>query len=149
TVASGAFMPARTFGAPQTICSSSAPEDTRQTLSFSASGCLSTLRTSPTTTPARSGAARSTASISRPAMVSACASAGTSSPVLTHSRSHCRLILMRAPSRELPEEAQVVLEIHADVVDVVTQHRQAIDAHAEGVAGVSLGIDVHRPQHVR
>ena len=40
--ASGAFMPTRTFGAPQTICSSSRPFQTRQTLSFSASGCLVT-----------------------------------------------------------------------------------------------------------
>ena len=33
-------MPTRTFGAPQTICSSSRPFETRQTLSFSASGCF-------------------------------------------------------------------------------------------------------------
>jgi hypothetical protein len=56
-IASGAFMPTRTFGAPQTICSSSRPFHTRHTLSFSASGCFDTDFTSPTTTFASGGAA--------------------------------------------------------------------------------------------
>jgi hypothetical protein len=39
--AQGTFMPAATFGAPQTICSGAAsPTSTEQSLSLSASGCF-------------------------------------------------------------------------------------------------------------
>ena len=41
-------------------------------------------------------------------------------------------------STELPQEAQVVLEIQADVVHAVAQHGEPLDAHAERVAGVAL-----------
>src|SRR5690606_32054637 len=53
------------------------------------------------------------------------------------------------PSGKLPEEPQVVVEKRAQVVDAIAQHRQALDAHAEGEAGVALGIDADRAQHVR
>src|SRR5882724_1783001 len=35
---------------------------------------------------------------------------------------------------ELPEEAHVVLEKNLNIVDAVLQHREAVDAHAEGKA---------------
>ena len=72
TLASGTFMPAAAFGAPQTICSGSppSPASTRQTLSLSAPGCLSALRMRATTTPEKSAAAGVASSTSRPAMVS-------------------------------------------------------------------------------
>ena len=70
-VATGAFMPARTFGAPHTICRGS-PEPilTVVTRKRSASGCCSTVRTSPTTTPVKGLAAGASSSTSRPNMVS-------------------------------------------------------------------------------
>src|SRR6516164_11124432 len=49
---------------------------------------------------------------------------------------------------ELPEEAQVVLEEQAQIAHPVAQHREPIDAGAEGVAGVPLGINTARPEHV-
>ena len=70
-VATGARIPTRTFGAPQTICSgASVLILTCVTRSLSASGCGSTLITSPTTTPLKSAATASISSISRPAIVS-------------------------------------------------------------------------------
>ena len=50
-VASGAIIPARTFGAPQTMESSPAPASTRQSESLSALGCFATSSTFATTTP--------------------------------------------------------------------------------------------------
>ena len=43
---------------------------------------------------------------------------------------------------ELLEELQVVLEHQADVVDAVLQHGDALDADAEGEAGVLIRVDV-------
>ena len=43
---------------------------------------------------------------------------------------------------ELLEELQVVLEHQADVVDAVLQHGDALDADAEGEAGVLVRVDV-------
>ena len=51
-LASGAFIPTRTLGAPQTTFSFPLPELTVQTVSLSAFGCFSTASTSATTTPA-------------------------------------------------------------------------------------------------
>src|SRR5207244_4439703 len=42
---------------------------------------------------------------------------------------------------ELREEAGIVLEHETDVGDVVPEHRDTLDADAEGEAGVALGID--------
>ncbi len=50
---------------------------------------------------------------------------------------------------ELLEEAQIVVEEQAQVVDAVAQHRQALHAHAEGITGVLLGIDTDRGEHIR
>src|SRR5438046_9154285 len=43
-------------------------------------------------------------------------------------------------SWELLQEAHVVLEKDLNVVDAVTQHGQAVDAHAEGEAADFLGV---------
>src|SRR5512140_3040156 len=51
------------------------------------------------------------------------------------------------PSRKLPQEAHVVLEERAQVGDAITQHRQALDAHAEGKTGVALRVDAAVGQH--
>src|SRR6185436_4815250 len=53
------------------------------------------------------------------------------------------------PRPELRQEAQVVLEEQAQVIHAITQHRQAIDAHAEGITAVFLRVDAAGFQHVR
>ena len=68
--AKGTLMPTRALGAPQTTFAWASPPTTLQTFSLSASGCCSTLIISPTTTPEILGAADSTLSTSRPAIVS-------------------------------------------------------------------------------
>src|SRR5689334_8448046 len=47
---------------------------------------------------------------------------------------------VRRLSRELAQEAQIVLEEEPDVVHAVLQHRDSLDAHAERPAGDLLGI---------
>jgi hypothetical protein len=70
-IAQIAFMPARTFGAPQTMLSSvPVPTLTLHTLRRSAFGCLLTSSTSATTTFENGGATASTSSTSRPDIVS-------------------------------------------------------------------------------
>ncbi|CVI09054.1 hypothetical protein AMPH_13106 [Acinetobacter baumannii] len=69
-VATGAFIPARTLGAPHTICKGSPePIFTVVTRRRSASGCCSTVRTSPTTTPVNGLATGASSSTSRPSIV--------------------------------------------------------------------------------
>src|SRR5215475_6022549 len=51
-------------------------------------------------------------------------------------------------SGELPEEAQVVVEEQADVVDPVLEDRDPVDAHAEGPARDLLGIVAAVAQHL-
>src|SRR5258707_5109081 len=46
-------------------------------------------------------------------------------------------------SRELSQEAHIVLEKDLDVVDAVLEHGQAIHAHAEGEAANFLRVVVH------
>ena len=48
---------------------------------------------------------------------------------------------------ELLEELQVVLEHQADVVDAVLQHGDALDANAEGEAGILIRVNVAVLQH--
>ena len=43
-------------------------------------------------------------------------------------------------STELPQEANIVIEEQAQVVDAVLQHRQALNPHAEGEAAVFTGV---------
>src|SRR5262245_22397940 len=52
-------------------------------------------------------------------------------------------------SCELAEEAQVVLEEEADVVDPVLEHGHALDAHAERPPGDVFGIVAHVAQDLR
>src|SRR5215210_7002492 len=54
-----------------------------------------------------------------------------------------------APSAELFEEAHVVLEEEADVVQFVHQPAHAVDAEAEGEARELLGVNADRAQDVR
>src|SRR5690606_12166317 len=52
-------------------------------------------------------------------------------------------------SAELLQEPQIVLEEQAQVIHAITQHRQPVDAHAEGIGGVALAVDAARSQHIR
>ena len=92
TSATGTWIPALTFAAPQTICSgSAAPTRTRQTLSLSAAGWGSRASTNPTTTPAARTARSSTDSTSKPAIDSRsarCSGSRASGSTCTSSRSH-------------------------------------------------------------
>src|SRR5208282_3342874 len=45
-----------------------------------------------------------------------------------------------SPSSELLEEAQVVLEVQAQIGDAVAQHRDPLDPHAKREAGDALGV---------
>ena len=70
TVATGAFIPTYTFGAPHTICNGSVvPIFTVVTRKRSASGCCSTVKISPTTTPVKGLAAGVISSTSKPSIV--------------------------------------------------------------------------------
>ena len=87
TFASGASIPARTFGAPHTIESVSPPASTLHTLSLSALGCRATSSTRAATTPSNGGTSGSHDSTSRPDMVSRCASSSVVSDGSTRRRS--------------------------------------------------------------
>src|SRR5207253_10666157 len=65
----------------------------------------------------------------------------------TSSRTHAYGIFIA--SRELLQEAQVVLEEQSQIVDAVLQHRDALDTHAERPAGDLLGIVADVAQHLR
>src|SRR5690606_19041014 len=94
-VATGAFMPARTLGAPHTICNGSPePIFTVVTRRRSASGCCSTVKTSPTTTPVKGFAAGASSSTSRPSIVSWSDNFSLSMAGLTHVRSQFSLIFI-------------------------------------------------------
>src|SRR5690242_13110687 len=53
------------------------------------------------------------------------------------------------PSSELPCEAHVPVEEVGDVVDAVLEHRHAVDAPAEGEAGVLLAVVLHVAEDFR
>src|SRR5215475_3748753 len=102
---------------------------------------------SPTTTPLRSGATGVTDATSMPALTRRSAACAAVSLRSTNSRTQPYGIFIA--SRELPEEAQVVLEEEPQVVDAVLQHRDAFDAHAERPARVFLRIVADVLQHLR
>src|SRR5215470_16631695 len=129
---------------------------------------------SATTTPASSGGASAvTLPTSMPAFVSRSAASFGVSRRSTNSKIHLYGIFMAAPrartggasqprpvspatrrpdvpsSRELPQEPQIVLEEHANVVDPVLEHGDALDSHPEGPAGHRLGIVSPVLQHGR
>ncbi len=116
--------------------------ETLQTCSLSACGCAlgaEDLRHDDAGEWRRRG---SSASSSKPAMVSR---APSSRALPRHARptrqARSKEIFMRSKRPELPQETQVVLEEQAQVVHAVTQHREPVDARAEGIAGVALRID--------
>src|SRR5258706_12341752 len=53
------------------------------------------------------------------------------------------------PSGELFQEPQIVLIKVANVIDAVEEHREALEAHAEGVAAPNLRIVADRVGHRR
>src|SRR5690606_12963945 len=170
TIAQATFMPARTFGAPQTMFNSvPVPASTWQTRRRSASGCLTTSRTSATTTPVNGGATGSTSSTSSPDIVNKCASSSEvmfgSTIVRSQLSENCMIKTLchrlhktgapapraqrRSPSVELLQETQIAFIEQAQIVNAVTQHRQAFEAGAEGEADELLGIEAHIAQHRR
>ena len=98
TRATGTLIPTATLGAPQTIWSGSplpaSPTFTVVTLSLSASGCCSTVKTSPTTTPEKSLATRVKSSSSKPAMVSCSPICSADKLGFTHWRNQFSLIFI-------------------------------------------------------
>src|SRR5580658_1572178 len=54
---------------------------------------------------------------------------------------HLQLLVSRS-SRELSQEAHIVLKENLNVVDLVFQHGEAVDAHAEGEAADFFGVVV-------
>src|SRR5262249_34973476 len=102
---------------------------------------------SPTTTPLRSGASGMTDATSMPALTRRSAACSAVSRRSTSSRPQPYGSFL--VSRESPEEAQVVLEEEAQIVDAVLQHRDALDAHPERPARVVLRIVADVLQHLR
>lgn len=58
------------------------------------------------------------------------------------SRLHYIALEMTLSVFELLEESQVVLEEHSKVVDLVFQHCDAFDAHAESITCVFFRVDI-------
>ena len=52
-------------------------------------------------------------------------------------------------SAELGEEAEVVLEVVAEVIDLPFQHGDALESHSESEAGIFLRVYARCLQHVR
>src|SRR5690349_3012494 len=128
--------------APQTISSGSdrpSPSVTRVSDSRSARGCLSTARSSPTTTFCQSAPHGMIALTSIPSSVRRSASCSGVRSNSTNSRSHESGTLMS--SSELLEESEVVLEEEADVGDAVLEHLDPLRAHPEGEALVALRVE--------
>jgi hypothetical protein len=49
---------------------------------------------------------------------------------------------------KLLQKVQIVIKKQPQIIHVVTQHSETVEADAEGETGVSLGIDIHVFQHV-
>ena len=95
TIATGTFIPTRTFAAPHTIAISSlAATSTIQRRSLSALGWGETCLTSPMTTPLNLSATALTPSTSSPAKVNFSINASVDSSGLTHSRNQFSLNFM-------------------------------------------------------
>src|SRR6476659_1056349 len=118
-----------------------------------------------TTTPSSDAPSSVTSSTSSPIAVSVAASSSREACVGTCCRSQFSENFIGSRSsnrhaagvtgirknglRELAQEAHVVLEEAAQVVDAVTQHREALDAQAERETRVLLRIDAHVAEDVR
>src|SRR5437867_698276 len=168
--AKAARTPTAAFGAPQTTLKRSRAVETRQSTSrwpWLSPSSRSIASISPTTTPRSSGVSGVTLATSTPALIrrsaacSAVRSRSTNSRiqrygifmVASDTRPGCaagaRLRVRVAPSCELAQEAQIVLEEETDVVDAVLEHGDALDAHPEGPTGDFFGIVADVPQHLR
>src|SRR5437899_12264097 len=96
----------------------------------------------PASTPSQPWPSRMICSTSVPERVSAWASSSGDSGRSTYWVSHSRETrsgigqLPRSFKSKLADEAEVVLEECAQVVDLVLEHRDAVRPHAEGEAGV-------------
>src|SRR6478752_10365904 len=94
----------------------------------------------------------SIASSLRPSAVNRAArsSVETSAGRSTYSRIQETGAFMSSEFRsECRGEADVALEELAQVLDPLAEHQRAVDAHAEGEAGVALGVDPTGSQHPR
>src|ERR1039458_4161756 len=141
TRAHGTFAPTATFAAPHTMVRGLAsPTSTWHTFRRSALGCLTTSSTSATTTLLNAGATGSSASTSRPAMVSACAKASLDRSGLTRVLNQFSENFMEIFSVELLEKAQITFVEQAQIVHAVAQHRQAFHAQTEGITNIFLSI---------
>src|ERR1700754_1622349 len=110
TSATGTLMPTATFGAPHTMFSvAPVPASTWQTLSLSASGCLTTSSTRPTTIFDVGGATGRRSSTSRPAIVSACDSCSVvscgSTKVLSQDSGNCMVLYVLYGLSQRPASA--------------------------------------------
>ena len=106
--------------------------------------------TSATRTPESPSTAGVSAATSIPAPTSSSRISAGARSVATNSRSQrVETLIPRPRPRPLPEEAQVVVEEEADVVDAVLEHGDSLDAHAERPASHGLGVVAHVPEHVR
>src|SRR5215470_300594 len=110
---------------------------------------------SPMTTPDSPSTRGTIAATSIPALTRRSATAAGGRSVSTNSRSQRYEIFTAFPSpsavrrgRELREEAHVVLEEQADVVDLVLEDGHALHAHAEGPPRDFLRIVAHVAQDV-
>src|SRR2546421_5566979 len=150
----GTTSPTRKFCAPQTTWCVPRPSSTWQMLRWSdpAIRSLAAMRAATTSAPWPSPRwlrpRSSVPSTSKPAKVSLRASSSAGRSVAHSSRSQFSETFMAALS-QLLQEADVVVEEQAQVVDSVAQHRQPVDAHAEGVSRVLLRIDPHARKLVR
>src|SRR4051812_14834908 len=104
-------------------------------------GSGSIVRTRPTTSgPVMSAPARWIASSLSPSAVRRCASSSVETPAgrSAYSRIQETGAFISDLRSEGAAEADVTLEEAAQVLDAVPEHQRAIDAHAEGEAGVAL-----------
>src|ERR1043166_605727 len=135
----GTLSPGLKLSAPQTICLSPLPSLTRQSESLSALGCLSRVTTWATTIPSNSPPIFSTPSTSMPIIVRRSASSSGGQSKSTYCLSQLSVIFIL----ELPQKAQIVFVKQPDVVDPIPDHRNPLDAEAEGPASPYLRIVAH------
>src|SRR5262245_1680404 len=150
TPAYGTIMPAAMMREPQTTRVVPSPYSTSASWSRSASWCGSTWRMRATRTPTTSPPGASTPSTSSPSWLSAATSSSTGASAGVKSRIQDSGARIRSDSvSSIPtEEAHVVLEERADLVDAVADHRDALEAEAEREPLPLLGVDADRGEHV-
>src|SRR2546425_2326196 len=145
-IAYGTRSPTARFHAPVTTSTTAPPVVTPAIWFFVEPGSGRKLLTTATTIPSKSTSCWAIRSTSLPASVRRSASVGASAVVSTYSLSQLSEISMAS---ELPQQADVVLQEQAEVGDVVLEHRQTIQAGAEGEAGIALGVDAAVTKHLR